>query len=649
MKRKLSKVLSVFLFVIMLFSVISIGCYATETYGAEIANGFCGAQGENVKWTFYGNGTLVFSGQGATEDNCEDSDDGMVSMGSAEYAEYPIENVVVAEGITRIGGAAFCGCYDIKTITLPDSLVEIGKHAFRDLDKLESIDIPSGVTVIPENCFSGCRSLKDVNMSDEATKIEHYAFAHCGLLESIELPDSVSYIGEGAFSGCGKLKEIYINENVEFVGKDAFYSCNELEGIVVSDENENYSSDDSGVLFDKNKTELIRYPQKNVNGIYVFPDTVKTISEFAFSASLYLKEVVLNDGLEEIGTAAFLECISLSDVTFPSSLKNIGYAAFLFCESFSDIVIPENVEQIGMQAFVCNFAESFTVKSMNANIDYYAIGCSDRDVIGISKEEYVERNIKAFEAEKYDMEEAERLWEELNGYIVYYDEIQLKGMLKCHEGSTAEAYAIENNMSYETIHFYGEWEYDWENYLRTRKCELCEMTETEALEKETEDNVEIIAPENPELDFDVDSIDKNNDTFVLVEQQIKENMAVENEVLKVFDITLKNKDGVHVQPDGTVKVKLPLDWEKDGNYKVYRVNDDGTLTDMKAFRQGSHMVFETDHFSIYVIVEEGAAEEEPSTEEENTQSGKKDVFLFLTRLIRALEKFLMTILELLGF
>ena len=47
-------------------------------------------------------------------------------------------------------------------------------------------------------------------------------------------------------------------------------------------------------------------------------------------------------------------------------------------------------------------------------------------------------------------------------------------------------------------------------------------------------------------------------------------------VLKAFDITLKNSNGVHVQPDGTVKVKLPLDWEKAGNYKVYRVNDDGT-------------------------------------------------------------------------
>ncbi|MBQ5905652.1 MAG: hypothetical protein IIW88_07285, partial [Clostridia bacterium] len=65
-----------------------------------------------------------------------------------------------------------------------------------------------------------------------------------------------------------------------------------------------------------------------------------------------------------------------------------------------------------------------------------------------------------------------------------------------------------------------------------------------------------------------------------------------------------------------VKVKLPLDWSKEGIYKVYRVNDDGTLTDMNAYRQGSHMVFETDHFSIYVIVDESEKTENPVEPEE---------------------------------
>lgn len=161
----------------------------------------------------------------------------------------------------------------------------------------------------------------------------------------------------------------------------------------------------------------------------------------------------------------------------------------------------------------------------------------------------------------------------------------------CHSGSTAEAYSIENGANYELVHFFGEWVYDWDKYIRTRKCDLCEYVETEALEKPEIGDVEIIEPSNPNTDFDVEEVEKNGDKFILIQEVLSNNTDGEFSVLKAFDITLKNKDGVHVQPNGTVKVKLPLDWEKDGSYKVYRVNYDGTLTDMNAYRRGSHMVF----------------------------------------------------------
>ena len=129
-------------------------------------------------------------------------------------------------------------------------------------------------------------------------------------------------------------------------------------------------------------------------------------------------------------------------------------------------------------------------------------------------------------------------------------------------------------------------------------------------------DVEIIEPTNPDTDFTVDEITD----YVVIEETLENGVSADWEIIKAFDINLKNKDGVHVQPDGTVKVKLPNDWSKSGVYKVYRVNDDGTLTDMNAYRQGSHLVFETDHFSVYVIVVENEAEvtpDEPQGEPED--------------------------------
>ena len=186
----------------------------------------------------------------------------------------------------------------------------------------------------------------------------------------------------------------------------------------------------------------------------------------------------------------------------------------------------------------------------------------------------------------------EDYYKEIEENVTFLDENKPISTIYCHAGSTAETYAIENGVDYELTHFYeGEWTYNYENNVRTRKCIHCDELQVEELEiEEVSDN-----------------------EFLLIEEKVTNGIEGDVEVLKAFDINLKNSDGVHVQPDGTVKVKLPNDWSKNGVYKVYRVNDDGTLTDMNAYREGSHLVFDTDHFSIYVIVFEGTTEEEPET------------------------------------
>lgn len=139
----------------------------------------------------------------------------------------------------------------------------------------------------------------------------------------------------------------------------------------------------------------------------------------------------------------------------------------------------------------------------------------------------------------------------------------------------------------------------------SRTCTVCGVTES--VTNVTGGSVEIEVPRQPDevgnVTVEVNSVETSEETYVLVEEVINKEQE-EVQVLKVFDINLKKEDGAHVQPSGTVKVKLPLGSDKNGNYKVYRINDDGSRTDMEAKQQGSHMVFETNHFSLYVILEE---------------------------------------------
>ena len=180
----------------------------------------------------------------------------------------------------------------------------------------------------------------------------------------------------------------------------------------------------------------------------------------------------------------------------------------------------------------------------------------------------------------------------------------------CDRGCGATDVITEEGSLNPNAHNLGEWVI--QGNKQERVCSLCGYTESKV--STDGGDVEIEAPEQPDLDFDVDHVEPTDEQYILVEEALGGMEGTDQEILKVFDINLNNKDGVHVQPNGTVKVKLPLDWEKEGNYKVYRVNEDGTLTDMEAYQQGSHMVFETDHFSLYVIVEETVHVHEYRTE-----------------------------------
>lgn len=347
----------------------------------------------------------------------------------------------------------------------------------------------------------------------------------------------------------------------------------------VSESNKYFSVDESGALFNKDKTKIYAYPAFNTQKTYKIPDSV-----------------------EIIGTCAFMQSIYLKDLQLPENLRIIEEQGIrsAWC-ALGEIYLSDKVEKLEEAAiYDMPFLKKFYIEGMDTEI----IGYRPLGFVEMYFSDSLDKDYCADLWVKY-MEGDEKAAEELSGYLEYPENSYYRGTIYCHAGSTAEAYAIAHEMDYELIHFFkGDWTYDYDNMIRTRKCIHCDELETEPLESTNNGDVEIIEPVDPDTDFEVDKIEGDN--FLLIEEKVTNGIEgnVEAEVLKAFDINLKNSDGVHVQPDGSVKVKLPNDWSKSGIYKVYRVNDDGTLTDMNAYREGSHLVFDTDHFSVYVIVVE---------------------------------------------
>ena len=236
-----------------------------------------GTCGENATWTLDDNGTLTISGSGN------------ISKGWSNY-EPSIKNVVIGNEILGIGSYAFSYCSALSSVTIPSSVTSIGERAFLD----------------------------------------------CTALSSVTIPNSVISIGYCAFFGCKGLTSVTIPNSVTSIGNEAFYDCSGLMSINVEDGNPNYASQD-GILYNKDKTELIFCPQKKAGSV-VIPNSVANIASSTFANRDEITNVVIGNSVLSIGSQAFYSCEALASVTISSSVTGIGSYAFNNCYNLKEVI-----------------------------------------------------------------------------------------------------------------------------------------------------------------------------------------------------------------------------------------------------------------------------------------------------------------------
>ncbi len=257
------------------------------------------------------------------------------------FEDYKIKN-----GTNCIAGSAFVGCESLKSITIPNTVKCIGDDAFNYCTSLTSVTIPDSVISIGNSAFRNCYDLTSVNKGKSVKTIGDNAFCGCNSLISITIPDNVTSIGEGAFESCDSLTNVIIPNSVKSIGEGAFLECNSLTNISVDINNNYYSSDKDGILFNKDKTVIVQYPAGKEMTNYSIPDNVKKIGDYAFSFCMNLMSVTIPESVTSIGYAAFSYCVGLTNLVIPNSVISIGEWAFCFCVSLTSATIPDNVTTI---------------------------------------------------------------------------------------------------------------------------------------------------------------------------------------------------------------------------------------------------------------------------------------------------------------
>ena len=252
-------------------------------------------------------------------------------------------------------------------ITIPSTLggypvTSIGDYAFRYCQSLTSITIPDSVKSIGIRAFYNCYNLTSATIPDSVTSIGDYAFYNCESLTSVTIPDSVTSIGERAFDNCKSLTNINVDEN-----------------------NKYFSSDERGVLFNKDKTTLVQYPIGKSTTSYSIPDSVTRIGKWAFSYCESLTSITIPDSVTSIGSNAFMYCTSLTSITIPDRVTSIGDYAFYKCTSLTSVTIPDSVTSIGEWAFYnCTSLESVTIGNSVTSIGELAFyNCTSLESVTI--------------------------------------------------------------------------------------------------------------------------------------------------------------------------------------------------------------------------------------------------------------------------
>ena len=293
-----------------------------------MASGTCG---ENLTWILDNKGTLTISGYGDMEN----------------WNPYPlktnppwdtyresIKKVFIAEGVTSIGGWAFCGCENLKSVKIPESVSSIEWYAFVDCKSLKTVTIPNAVRVI-EGAFCGCTSLKSITIPSNVFWIRGEAFAGCTALKSVIIPEKVRSVDGHVFNGCTSLKKIYYKAGSGFgynlsYGNDAQLIQYDTVPPVVKPKTKSVSKPKPAP---QAAVESLRWKVEGINLTVGGVNKIKDYSEEVPPWNDYLRDVqrvIVEDGVTEIAAHAFRNCVALEHVTIPASLETIGDGAFTF-------------------------------------------------------------------------------------------------------------------------------------------------------------------------------------------------------------------------------------------------------------------------------------------------------------------------------
>ena len=219
---------------------------------------------------------------------------------------------------------------------------------------LTSISIPNTVVEIGESAFEQCTALSTLRFASgsKLTTIGKQAFSQCSSITSLTIPDSARNIGDGAFGGLENLK--YLTMSGEVDGSTWLNYWHTLDTLTLTG---TYVL--GGTPYDDDDYYGASVPAGRNARKVILSEEITKIGDYAFSGCQGIEQVILPSGLQSIGMRAFRECNRLTNINIPDGIQSLGKDCFEDCRKLQvldmskvpDTFIEKRTPMTGMVTF----------------------------------------------------------------------------------------------------------------------------------------------------------------------------------------------------------------------------------------------------------------------------------------------------------
>ncbi len=278
-----------------------------------------------------------------------------------------------------------------KTYTIPEEIDFIADYCFF-MAGVEKVNFNENIALIPPFAFASCRNLKEITIPDSIYEIGEGAFSNCTNLEKINLGDSLEYIGTKAFENT-KIKDIYLGDSIIDVAS-AFAGCATLENITVSENNTSYFFENNALYYiftdmDGNfESSILEYFLVTADvTTFTVPEDVISIGQYAFYSCKQLDKVIINSYVDiyefafaycdfesfdftnvgSVGYATFRGCDNLTSLDL-STVDYIEDSAFENCKNLADVTFSPSVYCIGARSFANTALTEVSISGDDAEV-----------------------------------------------------------------------------------------------------------------------------------------------------------------------------------------------------------------------------------------------------------------------------------------